>query len=79
MGANYTEEEFAAKVDEEGGLWGAIAGYGLSSTDLADQNTELAESIAALETVLRNYSWLIDSIHINLDDALTRYQAREEY
>ena len=36
-----TPEEFAAKVDYEGGLFGALFGYGLTEDHLDDKDTEI--------------------------------------
>lgn len=36
-----TPEEFAAKVDYEGGLFEALFGYGLTEDHLDDKDTEL--------------------------------------
>lgn len=45
-----TDEEFASKIENEGAYY-AFADYGLKSTDLADQDGELAEAVRALEAV----------------------------
>jgi hypothetical protein len=44
-----TEEEFAAKVVSEGGLFEAIFEYGLGSKDLDSQTTVLARRLRKLE------------------------------
>lgn len=63
-----TDREFAAKVEWEGGVYDAIFDYGLRSTDLADQSTELCASMKALEEILPQVQQLIDSIEEALEE-----------
>lgn len=46
-----TDREFAQKVDWEGGVLSAIFDYGLSSEDLADDDSDLARALRLLEEV----------------------------
>lgn len=50
-----TDEEFAAKVDWEGGLYEALFGYGLKSTDLDNQDGVLAQAIRQIESLAPDF------------------------
>lgn len=49
MSKNMTDLAFARKADWEGGAYDGIFEYGLKSSDLADQEGELAAAVRALE------------------------------
>lgn len=46
-----TDQEFADKVDYEGGVAETVLSYGLTAADLEDQNSSLAEAMQALDAL----------------------------
>lgn len=65
--AKYTEQEFAEKVEWEGGLWEALTEYGLKASDLEPgalrEALENAEPlIAEAFTEIRGMEYYLESL-----------------
>lgn len=56
-----TREDFAAKVEWEGGVFEALD-YGLTISDVPDDDTELKEVWGQLETLYKQIAPLIDKV-----------------
>lgn len=68
----YTVEEFADKVNWEGGLFEAITGYGLSWTDLDD------DAPAGLVGLLKNYEVKAKQAEALEDEIMELLESDEE-
>lgn len=75
----WTDQEFATKVDYEGGVFDALFGYGLTSDLLEDQEGELATAVRDLERAWRDagISVLEDRVQAAIEDA--GYDYEEEF
>jgi hypothetical protein len=67
-GRNMTDEEFANKVDYEGGPFGALD-YGMRAEDIKNQDGELYTAWLELETKYDELKPLCDRVQKALDDA----------
>ena len=67
-GRNMTDEEFANKVDYEGGPFGALD-YGMRAEDIKNQDGELYAAWLELETKYDELKPLCDRVQKALDDA----------
>lgn len=72
-----TDEEFAAKVDSEGGIWAALE-YGLRSSDLDDSSSPIAQAWAVLEKSYDSFGPIIEFLEGALDAALEAFQDGED-
>lgn len=61
------EERFASKVEYEGGIFDALD-YGLRSTDLDDQDSDLAVAWEALEKAFDNMRPALAEVERILED-----------
>ena len=52
MSGYMTDDEFLDKMDYEGGIWDALWGCGMRSTDLIDQDSKLAKAFQVIERML---------------------------
>lgn len=67
-GRNMTDEEFANKVDYEGGIFSALE-YGLSAEDIKDKEGALYTSWLELEAKYLELKPLCTRVQDNLDRA----------
>lgn len=65
MSYTYTEQEFAEKVEWEGGLWETLTGYGLSYTDVVPG--ALRDALEQAERVIAEASTEIEAIEYYLE------------
>jgi len=64
----YTDDEFADKVEYEGGIFGALE-YGLRATDLQDPTSALGQAWAELTVRFEELKPLIDEVQARLDES----------
>ena len=62
-----TPEEFAAKVDYEGGILSAMFGYGLDEYDLEDKNSRL---YALVRKLRRDWNDYVEATYNELEEVL---------
>ena len=62
-----TPEEFAAKVDYEGGILSAMFGYGLGEYDLEDKNSRL---YALVRKLRRDWNDYVEATYNELEEVL---------
>ena len=70
MGFKLTDVEFAYKVDSEGGIFGALLGYGLTAEDLVNVDGRLAKAVSRLDEQRANLRDIIVEIDDAIDEAL---------
>ena len=63
----YTDEEFADKVDYEGGVFSALQ-YGLRASDLEDQDGDLAVRWKKLEAWWADGKDIVDLVEQSLEE-----------
>lgn len=61
MSDKLDDDEFAAKIVNEGGVVPALE-YGLKTADLADQDGELAKAWRAIEEEWKTFGPLVDTL-----------------
>lgn len=60
--------EFAAKVDWEGGLYEALFGYGLKSSDVDDEYPELKTALDEAHSAHAEFSKYMDAVEALLPE-----------
>lgn len=76
---DWTDQEFATKVDYEGGVFDALFGYGLKSDLLENQEGELAIAVRALEQAWQEarIAELEDAVQAAIETAGYEYDEEE--
>jgi hypothetical protein len=69
MSNRLTDAEWAAKADNEG-LFYALTEYGLKSSDLVDQNGDLAEAVRRVEEHMNEFVEAYRDLEYTLGDIM---------